>query len=73
MTGNSASCHTPAIVQITFSSVKLHISLCEADCFNNLCNEALLQLFNVCYASRIVCVFMKINFHARIFNFLVTR
>ena len=72
VSGNSSSPHTPAIVQITLSSFKLHLSLCEGDCFNNSCNKTL-KWFQVCYASRIVCVFMKINFPACITKYFVTR
>jgi len=43
--------HSPAIVQITLSSVKLHLSLSEVNCLNAVWNETLLPSINTFCAS----------------------
>jgi hypothetical protein len=56
--------HSPAAAQITLSSVKLYLSLSEVDCYCALWNEILLQSLNAFYASKTVCILLKINLPA---------
>jgi hypothetical protein len=51
--------HSPATAQITLSSVKLCLSLSEVYCFHALWDEAVLQSFNVLYASEGYIYFIK--------------
>jgi len=55
--------HTPAIAQITLSSVKLCLALSKADCFRMLWNETVHHSLHAFYASKNVCTVLKINFH----------
>jgi hypothetical protein len=56
--------HSPAIAQITLSSVNLCLSLRQVHCFCALGNDTIFQLFNVFYASRKFLYLLPINFHA---------
>jgi len=58
--------HCPVTVQITFSSVKLRLSLSAVDCFCASCHEAVLQSVDVEYLMRpkIVCTSLETRFRA---------
>ena len=51
--------HSPAVVQITVSTVRLHLSFIEVDCFCAVWNETALQLFTVFYVSQNCLYFTK--------------
>jgi hypothetical protein len=51
--------HSPAIRQITLSSITLFLSESEVDCFHGLGEETLLQSFQVFYAPKKCLYFIK--------------
>jgi hypothetical protein len=64
--------HSPAIAQITLSSVELCLSLSEVVCSRALWNKTLLQSFNVFYASTNCLHFIKNKFSCFFIFFEVT-
>jgi hypothetical protein len=62
--------HSPAITQITLSSVKLCLSLSELACFHALWNEPLLQSLHVFYASK-KCILLKMHFQGFILSGII--
>ena len=68
--------HAPAIVQVTFTSIKLCLLPLEIDCCHtSSCSETVLQSFNVFYCQKSVHILLKPNLRIlcllKLFDFII--
>ena len=53
--------HSPAVAQITLSSVKHFLSLNDVDCYRVTCSDVTPHIFDIFHAFKVILYFITIN------------